>query len=234
VIITPRAAVWSILASQVFVMFIFLGTKKNEFEESLFSNIVYLNAVKYSTLILVLFFSFLIFYYRNKYQKGNKFLLLAFLLPTLILYASMIWHTDLKAINSPTFIIMILIPLFFFYIGINSQVFSLKSIGIFSIAITLLNFGIVMLQIYEVIPVAQGNIRSTLALTGNRPTGLFFNAFALGYAAIVTYAINIYLAKNLNGIKLKALYILGTLFSVLVIVLSGTRTPLLVVAIITT
>ena len=72
-------------------------------------------------------------------------------------------------------------------------------------------FGIVMLQIYEIIPVAQGNIRSTLALTGNRPTGLFFNAFALGYAAIVTYAINIYLAKNLNGIKLKALYILGTI-----------------------
>ena len=234
VIITPRAAVWSILASQVFVMFIYLGTKKNEFEESLFSNIVYLNAVKYSTLILVLFFSFLIFYYRNQYQKGNKFLLLAFLLPTLILYASMIWHTDLKAINSPTFIIMILIPLFFFYIGINSQVFSLKSIGIFSIAITLLNFAIVMLQIYEVIPVAQGNIRSTLALTGNRPTGLFFNAFALGYAAIVTYAINIYLAKNLNGIKLKALYIFGTILSALVIVLSGTRTPLLVVAIITT
>jgi O-antigen ligase len=234
VIITPRAAVWSILASQVFVMFIYLGTKKNEFEESLFSNIVYLNAVKYSTLILVLFFSFLIFYYRNKYQKGNKFLLLAFLLPTLILYASMIWHTDLKAINSPTFIIMILIPLFFFYIGINSQLFSLKSIGIFSIAITLLNFAIVMLQIYEVIPVAQGNIRSTLALTGNRPTGLFFNAFALGYAAIVTYAINIYLAKNLNGIKLKALYIFGTILSALVLILSGTRTPLLVVAIITT
>jgi O-antigen ligase len=232
VIITPRAAVWSILVSQVFVMFIYLGTKKNEFEKSLFSNIVYLNAVKYSTLILVLFFSFLIFYYRNQYQKGNKFLLLAFLLPTLILYASMIWHTDLKAINSPTFIIMILIPLFFFYIGINSQVFSLKSIGIFSIAITLLNFAIVMLQIYEVIPVAQGNIRSTL--TGNRPTGLFFNAFALGYAAIVTYAINIYLAKNLYGIKLKGLYILGTILSALVIVLSGTRTPLLVVAIITT
>ena len=233
-IITPRVALWSFLASQTFVMFIYLGTKKNEFEESLFSNIIYLNAVKYSTLILVLFFSFLIFYYRKQYQKDNKFLLLAFLLPTLILYASMIWHTDLKAINSTTFIIMILIPLFFFYIGINSQVFSLKSIGIFSIAITLLNFGIVILQIYEVIPVAQGNIRSTLALTGNRPTGLFFNAFALGYAAIVTYAINIYLAKNLNGIKLKALYILGTILSALVIVLSGTRTPLLVVAIITT
>ena len=228
-IITPRVALWSFLASQTFVMFIYLGTKKNEFEESLFSNIIYLNAVKYSTLILVLFFSFLIFYYRKQYQKDNKFLLLAFLLPTLILYASMIWHTDLKAINSPTFI-----TLFFFYIGINSQVFSLKSIGIFSIAITLLNFGIVILQIYEVIPVAQGNIRSTLALTGNRPTGLFFNAFALGYAAIVTYAINIYLAKNLNGIKLKALYILGTILSALVIVLSGTRTPLLVVAIITT
>jgi hypothetical protein len=146
----------------------------------------------------------------------------------------MIWHTDLKAINSPTFIVMILIPLFFVYIGINSRFFSLKFIGIFSIAITLLNFGFVMLQIYEIIPVAQGNIRSTLALTGNRPTGLFFNAFALGYAAIVTYAINIYLAKNLNGIKLKALYIFGTVLSALVIVLSGTRTPLLVVAIITT
>ena len=233
-IITPRVALWSFLASQTFVMFIYLGTKKNEFEESLFSNIIYLNAVKYSTLILVLFFSFLIFYYRKQYQKDNKFLLLAFLLPTLILYASMIWHTDLKAINSTTFIIMILIPLFFFYIGINSQVFSLKSIGIFSIAITLLNFGIVILQIYEVIPVAQGNIRSTLALTGNRPTGLFFNAFALGYAAIVTYAINIYLAKNLNGFKLKTLYISGTILSAIVIILSGTRTPLLVVAIITT
>ena len=234
VIITPRAALWSLLASQVLIMIIYLGTKKNEFEESLFSNFIYLNAVKYATLILVLLFGFLLYRYRKQFQKVNKFLLLAFLLPTFILYASMIWHTDLKAINSPTFIIMILIPLFFVYIGINSQVFSLKLIGIFSIAITLLNFGITILQIYEIIPVAQGNIRSTLALTGNRPTGLFFNAFALGYAAIVTYAINIYLAKNLNGIKIKALYIFGTILSALVIVLSGTITPLLVVAIITT
>ena len=232
-IITPRAALWSLLASQVFIIIIYLGTKKNEFEESLFSNFIYLNAVKYSTLILVLLFGFLLYRYRKQFQKVNKLLLLAFLLPTFILYASMIWHTDLKAINSPTFIIMILIPLFFVYMGINSQVFSLKFIGIFSIAITLLNFGIVMLQIYEIIPVAQGNIRSTLALTGNRPTGLFFNAFALGYAAIVSYAINIYLAKNLKGIKLKVLYISGTILSALVIVLSGTRTPLLVVAIIT-
>ena len=233
-IITPRAALWSLLASQVFIMIIYLGTKKNEFEESLFSNFIYLNAVKYSTLILVLFFGFLLYRYRKQFQKVNKLLLLAFLLPTFILYAAMIWHTDLEAINSPTFIVMILIPLFFIYIGINSQVFSFKLIGTFSVAITVLNFGIVMLQIYEIIPVAQGNIRSTLALTGNRPTGLFFNAFALGYAAIVTYAINIYLAKNLNGIKLKALYISGTILSVLVIVLSGTRTPLLVVAVITT
>jgi O-antigen ligase len=234
VIITPRAALWSLLASQVFIMIIYLGTKKNEFEESLFSNFIYLNAVKYLTLILVLFFGFLIYRYRKQFQKANKLLLLAFLLPTFILYASMIWHTDLKAINSPTFIVMILIPLFFVYIGINSQVFSLKIIGTFSIAITALNFGIVMLQVYELIPVAQGNIRSTLALTGNRPTGLFFNAFALGYAAIVTYAINIYLAKNLNGIRIKVLFIFGTILSALVIVLSGTRTPLLVVAIITT
>ena len=233
-IITPRAALWSLLASQVFIMIIYLGTKKNEFEEFLFSNFIYLNAVKYSTLILVLFFGFLLYRYRKQFQKVNKLLLLAFLLPTFILYASMIWHTDLKAINSPTFIVMILIPLFFIYIGINSQVFSLKLIGTFSIAITVLNFGIVMLQIYEIIPVAQGNIRSTLALTGNRPTGLFFNAFALGYAAIVTYVINIYLAKNLNGIKIKALHIFGTILSALVIVLSGTRTPLLVVAVITT
>jgi O-antigen ligase len=233
-IITPRAALWSLLASQVFIMIIYLGTKKNEFEKSLFSNFIYLNAVKYSTIILVLFFGFLLYRYRKQFQKVNKLLLLAFLLPTLILYAAMIWHTDLKAINSPTFIVMILIPLFFIYIGINSQVFSFKLLGIFSISITLLNFGIVILQIYEIIPVAQGNIRSTLALTGNRPTGLFFNAFALGYAAIVTYAINIYLAKNLNGLKLKALYIFGTVLSALVIVLSGTRTPLLVVAIITT
>jgi O-antigen ligase len=233
-IITPRVALWSLLASQVFIMIIYLGTKKNEFEESLFSNFIYLNAVKYATLILVLLFGFLLYRYRKQFQKVNKLLLLAFLLPTFILYASMIWHTDIKAINSPTFIVMILIPLFFVYIGINSQVFSLKIIGTFSIAIAVLNFGIVMLQVYEFIPVAQGNIRSTLALTGNRPTGLFFNAFALGYAAIVTYAINIYLAKNLNGIKLKALYIFGTVLSALVIVLSGTRTPLLVVAIITT
>jgi O-antigen ligase len=196
--------------------------------------LIYLNAVKYATLILILLFGFLLYRYRKQFRKVNKLLLLAFLLPTFILYVSMIWHTDLKAINSPTFIVMILIPLFFVYIGINSRFFSLKFIGIFSIAITLLNFGFVMLQIYEIIPVAQGNIRSTLALTGNRPTGLFFNAFALGYAAIVTYAINIYLAKNLNGIKLKALYIFGTVLSALVIVLSGTRTPLLVVAIITT
>ena len=132
VIITPRAALWSLLASQVLIMIIYLGTKKNEFEESLFSNFIYLNAVKYATLILVLLFGFLLYRYRKQFQKANKLLLLVFLLPTFILYASMIWHTDLKAINSPTFIIMILIPLFFVYMGINSQVFSFKFTGIFS------------------------------------------------------------------------------------------------------
>ena len=137
VIITPRAALWSLLASQVLIMIIYLGTKKNEFEESLFSNFIYLNAVKYTTLILVLLFGFLIYRYRKQFQKVNKLLLLAFLLPTFILYASMIWHTDLKAINSPTFIVMILIPLFFIYIGINSQVFSLKTFNRFSVSVKL-------------------------------------------------------------------------------------------------
>ncbi|MGA0083517.1 MAG: hypothetical protein ACO3H5_07730, partial [Candidatus Nanopelagicales bacterium] len=90
--ITPRTALWSLLASQVLIMIIYLGTKKNEFEESLFSNFIYLNAVKYSTLILVVFFGFLLYRYRKQFQKVNKLLLLAFLLPTFILYAAMIWH----------------------------------------------------------------------------------------------------------------------------------------------
>jgi O-antigen ligase len=131
----------------------------------------------------------------------------------------MIIHTDIKAINSPTIQLMLISGLVIF-----SNKLSLKTISLIAITLSFLNFAIVMLQIFSIIPVAQDNVRDGLNLISDRPTGLLFNAFAMGYASVVTFAICLYFVKTK---KLVILNLIGVLLSVASVLLSVTRTPLL-------
>jgi O-antigen ligase len=140
-----------------------------------------------------------------------------------ILYFSMIIHTDIKAINSPTIVLMLISSLIIFSNKISS-----KSINIFSIALAYVNFLIVLLQVLNYIPVAQDNIREGLNIITDRPTGLLFNAFAMGYGAVITFSISAFFIKEK---KLVTLNLLAAAFSIISIIFSVTRTPLLLIAI---
>jgi O-antigen ligase len=101
---------------------------------------------------------------------------------------------------------------------------NLRTMNLIAITLSFLNFAIVILQILSYIPVAQDNVREGLNLISNRPTGLLFNAFAMGYASVITFAICLYF---INIKKLVILNIIGVIFSVASVLLSVTRTPLL-------
>jgi hypothetical protein len=135
----------------------------------------------------------------------------------------MIIHTDIKAINSPTIVLMLISSLIIFSNKISS-----KSINIFSIVLAYVNFLIVLLQVLNYIPVAQDNIREGLNIITDRPTGLLFNAFAMGYGAVITFSISAYFIKEK---KLVGLNLLAAAFSLISIIFSVTRTPLLLIAI---
>ena len=131
----------------------------------------------------------------------------------------MIFHTDIKAINSPTILLMLISALVIF----NNQISS-RTINLTAITLSCLNFALILLQILSIIPVAQDNIREGLNIISDRPTGLLFNAFAMGYASVITFAVCMYFLKMK---KLLILNVIGTLFSVITVLLSATRTPLL-------
>jgi O-antigen ligase len=105
----------------------------------------------------------------------------------------------------------------------------LRTLNLISITLAFLNILFVALQIVEMIPVAQDNIREGLGLISDRPTGILFNAFAMSYASVITFAISAYFLKKRN---LVIRNLLAVVFSVISILLSATRTPILLVAVI--
>jgi O-antigen ligase len=179
---------------------------------------MYLQAVKYSTLLLLGISGFILIKKRKSILSFEP-IKYVFVLQIIILYFVMIIHTDIKAINSPTILLMLISALVIF---INK--ISLRTINLIAITLSFLNFAIVMLQILSIIPVAQDNVRDGINLISDRPTGLLFNAFAMGYASVITFAICLYFAKTK---KLVILNLIGVLFSVASVLLSVTRTPLL-------
>jgi O-antigen ligase len=184
--------------------------------EKFFSFGMYLQGVKYSTLLLLGISGFILI----KKRKGIlpfEPIKYVFALQIIILYFVMIIHTDIKAINSPTILLMLISALVIF---INK--ISLRNINLVAITLSFLNFAIVMLQILSIIPVAQDNVRDGINLISDRPTGLLFNAFAMGYASVITFAICLYFVKTK---KLVILNLIGVLFSVASVLLSVTRTP---------
>jgi O-antigen ligase len=188
--------------------------------EKFFSFGMYLQGVKYSTLLLLAISGFIL---TKKRQGILSFepIKYVFVLQIIILYFVMIIHTDIKAINSPTILLMLISALVIFVNKI-----SLRNINLIAITLSFLNFAIVVLQILSIIPVAQDNVRDGINLISDRPTGLLFNAFAMGYASVITFAICLYFAKTK---KLVILNLIGVLCSVASVLLSVTRTPLLLV-----
>jgi O-antigen ligase len=205
---------WLFVFFQLSITLVFLATRAEKF----ISFGMYLQGVKYSTILLLVISVFALMNKRNNLFSFEP-LKYVFVLQIAILYFVMIIHTDIKAINSPTILLMLISTLAIF----GNQI-RLKIINLIAITLSFLNFTIVMLQISSIIPVAQDNVREGLNLISDRPTGLLFNAFAMGYASVVTFAICLYFA---NIKKLVILNLTGVLFSVVSVLLSVTRTPLL-------
>jgi O-antigen ligase len=205
---------WLFVFFQLSVTLIFLATRADKF----FSFETYLLGVKYSTLLLLVISAFALMNKRNSLFSLEP-LKYVFVLQIMILYFAMTIHTDIKAINSPTILLMLISA-----IAIFGNQISLRTINLIAITLSFLNFAIVMLQILSIIPVAQDNVRDGINLISDRPTGLLFNAFAMGYASVITFAICLYFAKTK---KLVILNLIGVLFSVTSVLLSVTRTPLL-------
>jgi hypothetical protein len=113
-------------------------------------------------------------------------------------------------------------------LNLFSQKISFNSINLISVVVSYINFAIVLLQVSNVIPVAQDNIREGLNLITDRPTGLLFNAFAMGYASVITFSIAAFFIKERKYVILN---LLAATFSIGSIILSVTRTPLILIAI---
>jgi O-antigen ligase len=210
---------WIFTISQFVIISIFLGHRGDTFIT--FDN--YLQSVKYVTLLLLVLSVLLVLpnWRQIKEFEPVKYIFVA---QILILYFVMVFHTDIKAINSPTIALMLILSIAIFIFSIE-----LKTINLISITLAFSNILFVALQIAEIIPVAQDNIREGLGLISDRPTGILFNAFAMSYASVITFAISSFFLKKKNLIIPN---LLAVIVSVISILLSATRTPILLVAVI--
>lgn len=210
---------WIFTISQLAIITVYLSYRAETFVT--FND--YLQSVKYITLLLLIL-SITVAIPSWKQIINYQPIKYIFTAQILILYFAMVFHTDLKAIKSPTFILMLVLTIFVFIYQID-----IKTINLVSITIAITNFILVTSQIAKVIPVAQDNIREGLVLISDRPTGLLFNAFAMSYASVITFAISAYSLKKKILILLN---ILAIIFSLLSILFSATRTPFILVVII--
>jgi O-antigen ligase len=215
--LTTATFLWIFTTSQFVVISIYLGHRAETFIT--FDN--YLQSVKYVTLLLLVLSALVVL---PNWRQLKKFepVKYIFVAQILILYFAMFYHTDIKAINSPTIVLMLLLTIAIFVFNMD-----LRTINLISITIAFLNILFVALQIAEIIPVAQDNIREGLGLISDRPTGILFNAFAMSYASVITFAISAYFLKKRNLILLNVFAIVASIISIF---LSATRTPIILVA----
>ena len=207
---------WAFAISQLLVISIYLGHRAETFVT--FDH--FLQSVKYSTLILLVISILIAIKQRDQLLKFEKTKYI-FSAQILILYFTMIIHTDIKAINSPTIFLMLNLSLLIF-----SQPIALKEINKLIVFFAIANCILVAAQLTGIIPVAQDNVRDGLGIVSDRPTGLLFNAFAMSYASVITFLVCLYFLKKrslmwLNGV--------GVICSGISVLFSGTRTPLLLI-----
>ena len=207
---------WIFTTSQLAVITIYLGHRAETFIT--FDH--FLQSVKYSTLVLLVISIIITINQRDHLLTYDKTKYI-FSAQILILYFTMIIHTDIKAINSPTILLMLILSLLIFI-----QPIQLKEINRLVIFFALANFILVAAQLAGIIPVAQDNVRDGLGLVSDRPTGLLFNAFAMSYASVITFLVCLYFLKKKS---LMWLNFIGVIFSGFSVLFSGTRTPLLLI-----
>jgi O-antigen ligase len=162
-------------------------------------------------------------------KPGNLLIPFAFSLPTLTLYIAMVINDDLKTALALTFLILFIAP-YVLWISNQETMLTEKHFNLIIIVLAFSLFIISILQVLEMIPVAQLNLRESIASDGNRPTGLFYNAFALSTAAVMTYLVGLYNLVVKNKIWISAL-VIGT--SLVTLVLAATRTSLYLAVVLT-
>jgi O-antigen ligase len=201
---------------QLLVITIYLGHRA----ETIVTFDHFLQSVKYSTLVLLVISILIAINQRDQLLKFEKTKYI-FSVQILILYFTMIIHTDIKAINSPTILLMLILSLLIFTQPVDFSEIN-KLVIFFSIA----NFILVAAQLTGIIPVAQDNVRDGLGIVSDRPTGLLFNAFAMSYASVITFLVCLYFLKKNSLIWPNGIGVILSGFSAL---FSGTRTPLLLI-----
>ena len=209
---------WTFAISQLVVITIYLGQRA----VTLVTFDYFLQSVKYSTLVLLAISILIAINQRDQLFKFEKTKYI-FSAQILILYFTMLIHTDIKAINSPTILLMLILSLLIFIQPVEFSEIN-KLVIFFAIA----NFIFVVAQLTEIIPVAQDNVRDGLGIVSDRPTGLLFNAFAMGYASVITFLICLYFLKKKSLLWLN---MIGVILSGFSTIFSGTRTPLLLILI---
>jgi O-antigen ligase len=207
---------WTFAISQLVVITIYLGHRAETFVT--FDH--FLQSVKYSTLILLVISILIAIKQRDHLLKFEKTKYI-FSSQILILYFTMIIHTDIKAINSPTILLMLILSILIF-----TQPIAMNEINKLVIFFAIANFVFVAAQLTAIIPVAQDNVRDGLGIVSDRPTGLLFNAFAMSYASVITFLVCLYFLKKKSLMWLNWIGVISSGFSVL---FSGTRTPLLLI-----
>ena len=206
-------ATWQILNVTIFL----LSRQRDNFQP-IFSNQVYLGLISLSTLAIFIHLFFLLIHEPNKIYNINLFLI--FSLPSIFLYLSMFLNHDFRSMQSLTLFLILVCPILFLQKKIVNLELLIKFITLISVG----NFIYSFLQFIQLIPVAQLNEREIFSESYQRPTGIFFNAFAMSYASLIFLAIGIYFYKK--HFKNKIIIFSLLISSFLSLLLSGTRTSL--------
>jgi O-antigen ligase len=226
---TPAFSLWTLVLLQHLVVGTFLLTRNPSRGGIGLSMDIYLAVVGFSTLIFAIFLAIQLILYNKLVKPGNLLIPFAFSLPTLTLYIAMFINEDLKTALALTFLILFIAP-YVLWISNQETMLTERHFNLIIIVLALSSFVISVLQVLEIIPVAQLNVRESIASDGNRPTGLFFNAFALSTAAVMTYLVGLYNLVVKNKIWV-SLLVIGT--SLVTLVLAATRTSLYLAVILT-
>jgi O-antigen ligase len=226
---TPAFSLWTLVLLQHLVVGTFLLTRSPNRGGIGLSMDIYLAVVGFSTLIFAIFLAVQLILYNKLVKPGNLLIPFAFSLPTLTLYIAMFINDDLKTALALTFLILFIAP-YVLWISNQETMLTEKHFNLIIIVLAFSSFIISILQVLEMIPVAQLNIRESIASDGNRPTGLFYNAFALSTAAVMTYLVGLYNLVVKNKIWI-SLLLIGT--SLVTLVLAATRTSLYLAVVLT-
>ena len=226
---TPAFSLWSFVVLQHLVIGTFLLTRNPNRGGIGLSMDIYLAVVGVSTLVLAIFFAIQLVLYNKVVKVENLLIPIIFSLPMLALYIAMFINDDLKTALSLTFLVIFIAP-YVLWISNQDTILTEKHLNSIILILSLSSFLISILQILELIPVAQLNVRESVASDGNRPTGLFFNAFALSTAALMTYLVGLNNLLSKNRIWQSILIVVT---SVVTMVLAATRTSLFLAVILT-